>query len=91
MNPKSDGVTLPKTTYTIDYKSNSADIWDGKILTKAVVRHQYRTYVVLSYVYKNVHYTDTLFSDGTVISQLSKAFLYQPAASLFYSTCKAFR
>ena len=87
-----DSVGLPGILYRIDYETMSSVIDDGKEETVATVVHTYSTYATLSYVYGGVHYTDTLYSDGTVVSQLAKASVrHSPAASLFHKHCRVLR
>lgn len=87
MKPEPDGVELPYTIYTIDHSSGSATMFDGTRQTNARVVHSYGNYVVISYVFGNVHYTDTLYLNGMVVSQLAKTILFEPATSTFYKTC----
>jgi len=84
-----DGVTLPLTVYVLDMKNMTASMSDGKNHTVATIVHTYPIYTVVSYIYGNVHYTDTLYADGIVFSQLTKNFL-GPRASTFYRQCVVF-
>lgn len=84
-----DSVNLPRTIYELSHDYKTAYVYDGKKKTAALVVNTYRKYVVLSYVYGGVHYTDTLYDSGFVFSQLSKTSLaLQPLATIFYKQCE---
>lgn len=83
-----DNTTLPATVYKIDYDANTAVMLDDKTETKASIVHSHLDYTTISYVYRNVHYTDTLFSNGTIITQFAKmSLIYWPIGSSFHKVC----
>ena len=84
-----DSVGLPDTLYSVSLDSGAAVMSASQRDTAARVVNIYHSYVTLSYVYGGVHYTDTLYSNGLVISQNAKVTIVgTPAGVTFYQICR---
>ncbi|BBD37531.1 hypothetical protein Amn_24110 [Aminobacter sp. Y103A] len=84
-----DSVSLPDTLYIVSPDKGSATMTADNIETPASITNTHYSLVSVSYTYRGVYYTDTLYDDGMVISQLARiSLLSEPLASTFYKRCK---
>lgn len=85
-------IGLPDMVYEIKLSVNIAKITTRDKSTMAKVVNRRRNFVVISYLYGGVHYTDTLLDTGDVITQYTTMAMSTVASVVtFHRQCKILR
>lgn len=85
-------VRLPDTIYEVKLSLDIAKITTKDSSTMAKVTNRRSNFVVISYLYRGVHYTDTLLDTGDVITQYTAMAMSTVASVVtFHRQCKILR